>query len=658
MHLRLLPSSAARFAASAAIVPILAAIPMAAVAAAAASPGPTGPSSSGIASPAARDVVDGEAVFRRVCAACHLGLAETPDAGVNPYEGRSLGHALPRELLHTYSPEAILNALTNGKMQAQGSLITEAERRAVAEFASGRRFGARSIDPALEDGTPCAHPAPMSDPGAGPGWNGWGNGIANTRYQPVSRGGLTAADLPRLRLKWAFGFANVASMRSQPSVAGGRLFVASENGRVHALDPATGCTDWSFKAEAGIATAVAVGEYRSEAGPPGYAVYFGDRKANVYAVDARSGRAVWIRKIDAHPSASITGSPTVYHGRVYVPVQGIGEEGRAATGDYACCTFRGSVSALDASTGRVLWKTYTVAPSEPRARNKDGVEMYGPAGGGIWSAPTVDPRRGLLYVATGNGYADPPQPTTDAVIALDLRTGAIRWARQVLAGDIWVMGCSAKNPPDDPACPPTLGADFDFSASPALARSGTRELLVLPQKSGLAFALDPDRAGRIVWRDRIGRGSGLGGEWGAAIEGGVAYFGVADQLTPTPGGMRAVRLADGTPLWRKPPPKALCGTRLGCSVGQGAALTAIPGAVLSVALDGGLRAYATRDGRVLWTYDCNRAFKTVNGVPAHGGAMDGPGPIVAGGMLYVSCGNGGLMGSPGNVLVALGLPAR
>ncbi len=622
------------------------------------------PAASAATPPAPHRPVDGEAVFRRVCAACHLGLAQTPDAGVNPYESRSLGHAVPRELLHMYSPDSILNALTNGKMQAQGSQLTVEERRAVAEFASGRSFGAKPQDPALEDGKPCADPVPMSDPTSGPHWNGWGNGIANTRYQPQSRGGLTAADLPRLRLKWAFGFVNVASVRSEPAVAGGRLFVASENGRVHALDPRTGCTYWSFKAEAGVATALTVGSYRSAtdprgaSAPRGYAVYFGDRKANVYAVDAESGRPIWTRKVDSHSAASITGSPTVYDGRVFVPVQGIGEESRATSGDYACCTFRGSVSALDASTGRVIWKTYTVAPSRPRAKNKDGVEMYGPAGGGIWSAPTVDPRRGLVYVATGNGYAGPPQPTTDAVMALDLRTGAVRWARQVLAGDIWVMGCNAHNAPDNPACPPTLGADFDFSASPALARVGARELLVLPQKSGLAFALDPDREGQIVWRYRIGRGSGLGGEWGAAIEGTVAYFGVADLLTPTPGGLRAVRLADGTPLWRKPPPTPLCGGRLGCSVGQGAALTAIPGAVLSGALDGGLRAYSTRDGRILWTYDCNRSFKTVNGVEAHGGAMDGPGPVVAGGMLYVNSGNGGLMGSPGNVLLAFSLPGR
>ncbi|HXS26405.1 MAG TPA: PQQ-binding-like beta-propeller repeat protein [Steroidobacteraceae bacterium] len=601
---------------------------------------------------------NGEAVFRRACAACHLGLADMGAmAGVNPYAGAGLGHALPREMLHSYPPEAILNALTKGKMQAQGAALTIAERRAVAEFASGRALGAKPLDPSLEDGKACAAPAPRFDPEQGARWNGWGNGIANTRFQARELGGLTAADLPHLKVAWVFGFANVASVRSQPAVAGGRIFVASENGRVHALDARTGCTYWTFAAEAGVGTALSVGRYRDRAGASRYAVYFGDRRANAYAVDAETGRGIWTRKVDAHPAASITGSPTVYRGRVFVPVQGIGEEGRAARGEYACCTFRGSVSALDASTGALLWKTYTVPESRPRARNKDGVQMYGPAGGGIWSAPTIDARRGLVYIATGNGYSEPAQPTTDAIIALDIRTGAVRWVRQALADDIWVMGCDKRNS-GNPACPPELGPDYDFSASPALARIGSRELLVLPQKSGMAFALDPARDGRIVWRVRIGQGSGLGGQWGAAVEDGVAYIGVGDVLSQRPGGVWALKLTDGSRLWHQPPPTPLCAKHLGCSVGQAAALTTIPGAVLSGALDGGLRAYAAHDGSLLWTFDCDRDFDAVNGVHAHGGGIDGPGPIVAGGMLYTNCGNGGLVGLPGNVLVAFAPQGR
>jgi len=431
------------------------------------------------------------------------------------------------------------------------------------------------------------------------------------------------------------------------------MFVASENGMVHALNPKTGCSYWSFKAQAGVSTALSVGRYRSGTGV-GYAVYFGDRRANAYALDAQTGRQIWMRKVDQHPAASITGSPTVHGGRVFIPVQGIGEEGLGAHNNYGCCTFRGSVSALDASTGEVLWKTYTMPVSEPRAKNAAGVQMYGPAGAGIWSAPTVDEQRHLVYVATGNGYADPPQPTSDAVLALDLKSGAVKWVTQLLKGDDWVMGCEAQNP-DKPACPRTLGPDFDFSASPALVRFAGRELLVLPQKSGLAFALDPSQGGKLVWQYRFGQGSGLGGQWGTASDGERAYFGVGDVLTAKPGGLHAVKLADGAKLWHTPPPTPLCAATLGCNIGQGSAVTAMPGAVLSGAMDGGLRAYSATDGRILWTFDTNRAFETVNGVPAHGGSIDGPGPIIVGGMLFVNSGVGSFMGQPGNVLLAFAL---
>jgi len=601
----------------------------------------------------AEPAVSGDAVFRRVCATCHLGLAQIQGASAGVASALD-GHAVPRELMRTLPPQAILNALVSGKMQAQGAALTDAERHAVAEYASGRPFAPASVLPLeTEAGKPCADGTSMGDPARGASWNGWGNGPRNTRFQSAAQGGITAEDLPHLKLLWAFGYANVSSARAQPAVAGGRLFVASENGMVHALNPRSGCSYWSFKAQAGVSTALSVGPYHGASGA-GSAVYFGDRRANAYAVDAQTGRQIWTRKVDQHPSASITGAPTVYGGRVFVPVQGIGEESLGAHNNYSCCTFRGSVSALDASTGEVLWKAYTVPPSEPREKTAAGVQTYGPAGGGIWSAPTIDARRHLVYVATGNGYADPPQGTTDAVLAFDLQSGALKWSSQVLKSDDWVMGCEAQNP-DKPACPRTLGPDFDFSASPALVRLAGRELIVLPQKSGLAFALDPSRDGKLVWQYRFGQGSGLGGQWGTASDGERAYFGVGDALTPRPGGLHAVKLADGARLWEMPPPAPLCAARLSCNVSQGGAVTAIPGAVLSGSLDGGLRAYAASDGRILWMFDTNRAFETVNGVPAHGGAIDGAGPIVVDGMVYVNSGVAGLMGQPGNVLLAFAL---
>ena len=601
------------------------------------------------APPAPQQAASGEAVFQRTCAACHLSLISA-DTGAAPGI-----RALPRELLLQLAPEAILNTLTNGKMQAQAASLNPAERRAVAVYASGRDFGpavaaAEDIETNL-----CTEQLVMGDPQASPSWNGWGNGPANTRFQPKAQGKLTAADLPRLQLKWAFGFSNVMTARPQPTVVGGRLFAPSENGHVYALNPHTGCRYWTYKAQAGIPTAVVVGHYRDASGNPGLALYFGDRKANAYAVDAQTGREIWVRKVDTHASAAITGSLAFDGTRVFVPVQGLNEEAMGGFAGYACCTFRGSVSALDASTGNLIWKTYTVRESSPRPASQDDTPAYGPAGGGIWSVPTIDSKRHLVYVSTGNGYADPVQATTDAVLALDINTGALKWSRQLTPDDVWTLGCQQNNSANS-ACPYALGPDFDLSAPPALVHVGDRDLLVLPQKSGIAWALDPAQEGAAVWQYRFGQGSGLGGQWGVAIDHEQVYVGVADLLTPTPGGMRALSLSDGELLWEKPALAKLCGFGRGCSAGQGGPLTAIPGAVLNGGMDGGLRGYSSKDGSILWTFDTNRDFDTVNGVKARGGSMDSAGPIVVDGMVYVSSGSGGLVGRQGNVLLAFGLP--
>jgi polyvinyl alcohol dehydrogenase (cytochrome) len=384
-------------------------------------------------------------------------------------------------------------------------------------------------------------------------------------------------------------------------------------------------------------------------------VYFADGAANVYAVDATSGRQIWTRRVDDHESARVTGSPTLHDGRLFVAVAGLGEEAQGGRPQYECCTFRGSVSALDASTGEVAWKTYVLPALQSRGTNAAGVPLWGPAGGGIWAAPSIDVERGAVYVSTGNGYAEPAQPTTNAVIAFDMKTGAIRWSYQATPNDIWAMGCQQKNP-DNPNCPEVLGPDMDFSASPVLTASASgRDLLVIPQKSGMVYALDPDAEGALVWEYRAGEGSGLGGVWGAAADGTRAYIAANDFFSPDPGGMNAVDLDTGERVWYTPPPPKLCGEGRGCVAAQGAAVTAIPGAVFSGSHDGGIRAYSAEDGLVIWTYDTNQTFETVNGVEANGGSLDGPGPVVAGGMLFVNSGYGGIVGRPGNVLLAFGV---
>ena len=271
-------------------------------------------------------------------------------------------------------------------------------------------------------------------------------------------------------------------------MAGGRVYVGSQNGTVYALDAASGCIRWTFAAAGGVRTAIAIGNGL---------VYFGDTAANVYAVDAETGARRWVRSVETHPLARITGSPTLHDGRLYVPTSSY-EESQGADPQYACCTFRGSVTALDAATGAVIWKTYMI-PDEPKRRGTStaGVPLWGPSGAAIWSAPTIDARRGLIYVATGNQYSGPSHPSSNAVVALDLKTGSVRWSKQVTAGDIYVSNCRAGNP----NCPETNGPDFDFGSPPMLARTTAgRDLIVIGQKSGIGFALDPEKNGR----DRLG----------------------------------------------------------------------------------------------------------------------------------------------------------
>ena len=575
---------------------------------------------------------DGAEIFQRACATCHTGA---PDS-----------RAPSADSLRSRTPEAIVTSLMTGAMRPQGSRLGGAERRAVAEFLTGKAVGG-DVTGALTGR--CTAPAPLDDPSAGSQWNGWSPTTANTRFQPAGQAGLTASDLPRLRLKWAFGFPDASVTWAQPTVSSGRVFVGSQNGMVYSLDAKTGCIRWTFGASGGVRTAITVGQGDATARR---LAYFGDTAANAYGLDAETGRHVWIRKVDDHPSARITGSPTLHEGRLYVPVASY-EEAQGADAQYPCCTFRGSVVALDASTGAVVWKTYMItdAPMQ-RGTSAAGVPLWGPAGSGVWSAPTVDPVRGALYVATGNAYSAPAAATSDAVVALDLATGAIRWVRQVTPNDVYVNSCK----PGNANCPDVVGPDYDFGSPPVLARAGGRDVLVIGQKSGIAFAMDPDKSGDVLWQYRAGRGSTLGGiEWGAAVDGDHAYFAVSDMLTSQPGGMHAVDIATGARAWFTPPPSPVCGSGPGCSAAQSAAVTAIPGAVFSGSNDGSLRAYSSATGEILWQFDTNREFTTVNAVPAKGASMIGPGAAVVGGMVYVNSGYGGFGGRPGNALLAFGV---
>jgi polyvinyl alcohol dehydrogenase (cytochrome) len=442
-------------------------------------------------------------------------------------------------------------------------------------------------------------------------------------------------------LKWAFGFPDTTSAWGQPSIVGGRLFVGSQNGTVYALDPNSGCVIWTFTAQGGVRASISVGGGRA---------YFSDQKGFAYALDTATGRQIWRVKVEDHPLIRLTGSPAFYEGRLYVPTSSYEEAGKGPT--YACCTFRGSIVALDAASGRVVWRAYTIT-EQPKLMGKraDGVESWGPAGGAIWSAPTIDVKRKAIYVGVGNTYAGiATAPAANSVAAFDLGDGHMLWAKQVSAPDIFGCRLGEANCTAD-----KQGPDFDFGSSPALTQlPNGKDVIVIGNKSGIGYAMDPDARGEVLWQYRAGKGSTLGGiEWGSAVDAAHAYFPVADGSSPTPGGLHAVDLATGTRAWFAPPAPLACGEKgRGCNGAQSAAITAIPGVVFSGSMDGAVRAFSSADGTIVWQYDTNHDFDTVNHVKAHGGSMNGPAPVVAGGMLYVSSGYGAFGSRTGNVLLA------
>lgn len=576
---------------------------------------------------------DGEMLYTARCATCH----ENPDPEVNT-------HAPARTDMARFTPNSVYAAMTGGLMRVQATGMSDDDMRSVAAFLTGREVE----DLALQiTANMCEDNPPLGNPALSSSWNGWGPDVRNTRYVSA---GITADTIPDLRLKWAYGLPGEGQARGQPAVVAGRVFVGNGAGALYSLDAESGCTYWTYLPRSGIRSAISIGPYRYEDGTEGYAAYFVDAQANAYAVNAHNGEVLWVRKIDDHPTIRGTGAVTLHKGRVYIPMSGVGEESTSANPDYACCTFRGSVSSLDAQTGDLIWKFYTVPEPQPRGLSSTGVQLYGPAGVGIWSAPTVDDDRGLLYVATGNAYADPDPGTSDAVIAIDLETGESVWVNQLMPLDVWIMGC---NDDGNANCPEDVGPDFDFSASPLLTTTASgRELLIVPQKSGMAFALDPNNQGELVWQYRAGPGSPVGGVWGASAGDGLAYVAVGGYIFTQGGGIHGIDLDTGERVWFSPPQDLLCAEGPGCSATQSAAVTAVPGAVFSGSADGGMRAYDSETGDVIWVFNANRAFETVNGVEAAGASFDGPGPVIVGDMMYMLSGNAGFVGRPGNVLLA------
>ena len=579
----------------------------------------------------------GAEIYLRSCATCHdAGTPRTPT----------------RTALQAMSAARILRALDVGVMTSIASPLRRVDRQAVSTY-----LGTTSRDASAPPASAYCQANTRAPARGAASWKGWGPVATNARYQPADAAELTSVDLKRMELKWAFGFDGDVTAFGAPTVFEGTLVTGSASGSVYALDARSGCVHWVFQAD---------GPVRSAPVPAADAastlLFFGDQIGWFYAIDAASGQLRWKKRVEAHEGTRLTGSPAVHNGVVFVPAASW-EETRALDPTYPCCTFRGSVTALRMHDGGVVWKTYMVGRPKRTGGTASGVATFGPSGAGIWSTPTIDTARGALYVTTGDNYSAPASATSDAVVALALNDGHVRWTQQTTRGDVFTVACAQR-----PAC----GPDYDFGASAMLLRAADgRDMLVAGQKSGVVYALDPDRKGRILWSARVGNGGTFGGvQWGMAADGRHVYAAVSDVVrlpvaagtgrvgaaTFDPvqgGGLTALRISDGTKAWFAPgrhcePP------RPGCSPAQSGAVSAIPGAVFSGSIDGHLRAFSSDDGALLWDVDTVRDYATLNGVAGKGGSLDGAGAVIVGGMVYVNSGYPRFGGMPGNVLLAFG----
>lgn len=563
-------------------------------------------------------------IFQERCTSCHG----------NP----AIENAPSPEALREMPPERIYTALTSGAMQVHAQGLSEEQVARVAESVSGRLMGVEAKGEAADMPNQCTANPPLAAPDAGQ-WNGWGGTPGNTRFRTASEAGLDDRDVSRLKLKWAFGFDQGISSFGQPAVVSGRVFVGTDTGYVYSLDAESGCVYWSYKPKSNVRNAVNIGPVHGH-GNSRYAAYFGDLKANVYAVDARTGELLWTRRVEDHYTSRVTSAPALYDGRLYVPISSW-EEASARTLSYPCCSFRGSIVAMDANSGEVIWKTYTIT-EEPRPVkvNSQGTQLWAPAGAAVWNTPVVDAKRGAIYFGTGDAYTYPAAPTSDAIMALDMKTGENLWTFQVHPGDAYLVACQFDKTEN---CPEEVGPDWDIPAPPILqTMADGQDVLIVCTKPGDVLSLNPDKQGKLNWRVNVARNdSGYGGmRWGGASDNENVYFGL------TGGGLVAIRLATGETQWYSLLPEE------GQRRSHDSAVTLLDDIAFTGDMNGVLSAVSTRDGKEIWNFNTARPFSTVNGIKAKGGSISGVGPVVSNGMLFVNSGYMIISGRPGNVLLA------
>jgi len=587
----------------------------------------------------------GEAVYKQRCASCH---------------DQTNSRVPPRSSLNQMPAVRILAALDFGAMMTVAYPMSRDEREAVASY-----LGTNTPTISFPNTAYCSDRSATVSAKPKTEWNGWSPGMNNARFQSAQAAGLNIDQVRGLKLVWAFGFNGDVTAFSQPTVIDDQVFVGSAGGVIHALRAKTGCLQWTFQANGPVRSSVLVVPQGSK-----HSLLFGDQTGWFYSLEAETGKLLWKKKVEEHDAARLTATPVAYNGNVFVPVASW-EETRSLDPNYACCTFRGSVVALRIRDGQQVWKTYLVPQAKRTGQTKRGTSQFGPSGVGVWASPTLDPKRGVMYIATGDNYSSPATNLSDAILALEISTGRIVWSKQTTPGDAYNSSCGT----DKQNCPDEDGPDYDFGSSAILTQlPGGRDILLAGQKSGMVYALDPDKKGELLWEVRIASrapnvGPSVGVQWGMSTDGQNVYAATSasGRTRPTDpldtrrnildprqgGGLTALRVRDGSVAWSAPPIVCVANAPSGCSPAQSAAVSAIPGMVFSASMDGHLRGYSAEDGKVIWDFDTAREFQTVNGIKARGGSIDGPGPVIANGMVFINSGYSRFGGMPGNVLLAL-----
>ena len=593
-----------------------------------------------------RSTHPGKGLYEESCSGCHDG---------------TVSRAPHFSWLEMMDASVVYQAMNDGVMSVQAEALTDEDKILITEYLTRTKLAGGADLKVIEPPMCTDGDFDLSSPAQAVNW-----GHDTNRYSPSTVAGLTVPEIPHLELKWAFAFPHAFRARSQPTVAMGTVFVGSQEGRVYALDLETGCARWTFSAAAEVRTGIVLSLSEapiSKDNPP--LAYFGDIIARFYAVNALTGELVWSLKADEHPSATLTATPAFHEGTLFVPVSSL-EVIPAADPEYECCTFRGSVLAIDGTNGSVLWRHYTIEgePSEVN-RTSVGTRVLAPSGAPVWSSPTVDRKRGLIYVGTGENYSSPPDGNSDAVLAIDMATGARVWTRQSTSGDAWNVACMMAN---NPNCPPENGPDFDHGSSILIVElDGDKDILLAGHKNGTVYALDPDNKAEVRWTTDVGRGSIQGGiHFGMSAADTQLYVPINDMNNTRNGdyldpeqarpGIHSIDANTGKLLWSNVQSNVCYDEDEFCDPGISSPVTSIPGAVFAGHLDGFVRAYASGNGELLWEFDTRPERVGVNGVTGYGGSMSGAGPAIVDGHVVINSGYGLYNHEPGNLLMVFAAP--